>query len=403
MKKTMPLPSYVKSAIRKLNQAGYEAYVVGGAVRSWLLGMDTIHDYDVTTSALPAEIKEVFADSRIIDTGIRHGTVTLIDHKNTLEITTYRTESGYSDHRHPDSVAFTRSLEEDCARRDFTINALCYHPKEGILDFFGGRQDLQNFLIRAVNDPYLRFEEDALRILRALRFAAQLGFVIEDVTREALLAKVDGLNYISQERITSELIKTIGAPYFRGILEEYRSIFERLIPELGEYDDACHAVILQHISGSPSDPGIRMAVLLNELHDPARVDEILRRLKYSNADRYAILNLLECASLPLKTRIDMRKAISQLTVPPASYISFRCACDSSLDRNQLEELWAAICRDGDCCSLKQLDINGRDLKELGLKSNQISMSMNMCLNAVMADQVPNTKQELIAYLRSFMS
>ena len=398
MKKTMPLPAYIKSVIRKLNDAGYEAYVVGGAVRSWLLGTE-IHDYDITSNALPNEIKKVFEDHRTIDTGIRHGTVTVLDRNNPIEITTYRTETGYTDHRHPDAVSFTRSLEEDCARRDFTINALCYHPKEGIIDFFGGCQDLQNFLIRAVGEPAVRFDEDALRILRAIRFAAQLGFHIEDATRSALAEKAETLRFVSQERITAELTKTLAAPYAKGILEEYRGVFELLIPELQEYSDSQYSSMCAMISRCPGDVNLRTAVLLDGLHDVSRSDEILRRLKYSNSDRYAVTNYLETADLPLETRIDMRKALNRLSVPVPSFLSFRCAKDPSLDRSALEALYKVIRKDGDCYTLKQLEVTGKDLKEIGLKGSSISMSMNALLTAVMEDVIPNTREDLMRYLR----
>ena len=398
MKKTMPLPAYIKSAIRKLNDAGYEAYVVGGAVRSWLLGTE-IHDYDITSNALPAEIKKVFAENRTIDTGIRHGTVTVLDRNNPIEITTYRTETGYTDHRHPDTVTFTRSLAEDCARRDFTINALCYHPKEGIIDFYGGYQDLQNFLIRAVGDPAVRFDEDALRILRAIRFAAQLGFHIEEATRSALAEKAETLRFVSQERITAELTKTLAAPYAKSILEEYRSVFELLIPELQEYSDSQYSTMCAMISRCPGEVNLRTAVILYGLHDVSRSDEILRRLKYSNNDRYAVTNYLETADLPLETRIDMRKALNRLIVPVPSFLSFRCAKDPSLDRSALEALYKAIRKDGDCYTLKQLEVTGKDLKEVGLKGSSISMSMNALLSAVMEDVIPNTREDLMRYLR----
>ena len=398
MKKTMPLPPYVKSTIRTLNEAGYEAYVVGGAVRSWLLGTEA-HDHDVTTSATPEEIKQVFQDKKIIETGIKHGTVTVLDRKTPIEITTYRTETGYSDHRHPDEVAFTRSLQEDCARRDFTINALCYHPKEGIRDFFGGMQDLQNFLIRCVGDPRQRFEEDALRILRAVRFAAQLGFVIEENTRQALIDLTPSLRYVSQERITAELVKTVGAPYFKSILIEYRALFLQLIPEFQEYTDSQWAGIAMNISRCPSDAIVRMALLLDGLNDTARAEEILRRLKFSNSDRYAIINLLENRYLPLETRIDVRKALNRLQVTPSQYFDFRCARDTRLSRTELEEVYHRIKVDKDCYSFKQLEVTGRDFKAMNLKGPQISAAMTSCLNAVMEDQVPNTREALMEYLK----
>ncbi|MBQ9327320.1 MAG: CCA tRNA nucleotidyltransferase [Solobacterium sp.] len=398
MKKSMPLPPYIKNTIFALNEAGYEAYVVGGAVRSWLLGTE-IHDYDITSNALPQEIREVLHQYKVIDTGIKHGTVTVIEHKNPVEITTYRTESGYRDHRHPDVVTFTRSLEEDCARRDFTINALCYHPKEGIKDFFGGIQDLQNFLIRAVGNPEERFQEDALRILRAIRFSAQLGFQIEDSTKDALFAQMDTLSYVSQERITSELLKTARAPYFSGIFIDYIDLFRLLIPELQEYDDTCIQNIRASLSRSPSDADIRLAIVLSELHDPVRCDEILRRLKLSNQERYAIVNLLENGDLPLENRIDMRKAMNRLTVAVPMYLNFRSALDPTLDKEALNQLFQQIVKDKDCYSFKQLEVTGRDLQSLGLKGSAISMSMNTCLLAVMEEKLPNKKEDLMNYLK----
>ncbi len=402
MKKNMSLPAYVKSTIRALNDAGYESYVVGGAVRSWLLGTE-VHDYDITTSATPEEIKQVFAGHKTIDTGIRHGTVTILEKKMPIEITTYRTETHYTDHRHPDSVSFTRSLEEDCARRDFTINALCYHPKEGIRDFFGGVQDLQNFVIRAVGDPDQRFEEDALRILRAVRFAAQLGFVIEENTRRAVHDKMPTLEYVSQERITMELVKTVGAPYFKSILQEYHPLFLQLIPELKEYPESRWAGVFMNISRSPSDACVRMALLLDALNDSARSDEILRRLKYSNSDRYALVSLLENKNLPLATRVDLRKALNRIKVPASQYFDFRCARDTRLDRASLDALYKEILQNKDCYTFKQLEVTGRDLKSLDLKGPQISAAMNSCLLAVMEDRVPNEKEALLQYLKELHS
>lgn len=402
MKKTMPLPPYIRNTIRRLNESGYEAYVVGGAVRSWLLGAE-IHDYDIASSATPDEIKAVFSDHKIIDTGIRHGTVTLLEKKNPIEITTFRTETQYTDHRHPDQVRFVRTLEADCARRDFTINALAYHPREGILDFFGGVQDLQDFIIRAVGDPARRFEEDALRILRAIRFAAQLGFAVEENTRAALLEKQNTISFVSQERITSELIRTLSAPYFKGVLDEYRSVFELIIPELYEYSSSQWSGILMNVSRSPSDPPVRMALLLDGLNDSARAEEILRRLKYSNIDCYAVVNLLETRNMPVSDRIEMRKAMNRLTVPVSSFIDFRCARDTRLDKTELTELYRQIVRDNDCYTFKQLEVTGRDFKSLDLKGTQISAAMNACLLAVMEERVANRRDDLLAYLRELYS
>ncbi len=393
----MPLPAYVKNSIKMLNEAGYEAYVVGGAVRSWFLGMPT-SDYDVTTSATPDEVEEVFSSFRVLETGKKHGTVTVLYKRNPLEITTYRTESGYQDHRHPDEVSFTRSLEEDTARRDFTINALCYHPREGVRDFYGGVQDLQNEVIRTVGTPAERFAEDALRILRAVRFASMLGFTAEEETKKALLELTPTLSMVSQERITAELNKTVSAPYFKEVLLEYRPVFEQVIPELREYPDSLWPGLSLNISRSQSDLHIRMALLLDFLNDSERSDEILRRLKYSNDDRQKIFNLLKNRNLPMGNRIEVRKVLNKLTVPFPVYLDFRCARDTRLNRQAILGIYEEILRSHDCYTLKQLDVNGKDLQKLGLRGSAISVAMHTLLNAVMEDRVENTHDALIRYL-----
>jgi len=403
MKRTMPLPAYIKNAIRMLNEAGYEAYVVGGAVRSWLLGTE-IHDYDLTTSATPEEMKQVFNEFKIIETGIRHGTVTIIFLRKPVEITTYRTETGYSDHRHPDQVSFTRSLKEDTARRDFTINALCYHPKQGIIDYFGGVQDLQNFLIRTVGNPSDRFQEDALRICRAVRFASQLGFRVEEETEKSLLQLTPTISLVSQERITAELIKTVSAPYFKVVLKEFRPVFEQIIPELQEYQEPQWSGIYMNLSLCPSsDSSLRMAILLDPLNDSERSDEILRRLKFSNSDREAVLSFLKNRNIPLSDRIDIRKAMNRVSVPFLLYLDFRCARDSRLSKTELLRHYQAVIRDDDCYTLKQLDVSGKDLQNLGLKGSAISVGMHTLLNAVMENKVSNQRDALISYLRSLSS
>ena len=204
----MQFPSYVKTCMDLLTNSGYRCYIVGGAVRDSLLKRE-IFDYDLTTDALPDQMRFVFQHYKTIPTGIKHGTLTVVIENHPVEITTFRTDGTYQNHRHPSSITFTHSLKEDCARRDFTINALAYHPSTGICDFFGGQQDLKNQILRTVGNPNERFEEDALRILRALRFAAQLGFQIEPHTRQAIFAHAQDLFYISLERITEEFGKLI--------------------------------------------------------------------------------------------------------------------------------------------------------------------------------------------------
>lgn len=227
---TLFIPPYVQKALSLLCESGYEAYVVGGAVRDLLRG-EAAHDYDITTSATPDEMKEVFSAYRTIETGIAHGTLTVLSDGVPLEITTYRIDGDYTDMRHPDGVLFTRSLREDAARRDFTVNAMAYHPSEGIRDFFHGREDLSEKIIRAVGDPVRRFTEDALRILRAMRFAAQLDFTIEKETARAMRACKEGLLRISAERIREEWIKLLCGRGMRRVLTEFGDVLATVLPE----------------------------------------------------------------------------------------------------------------------------------------------------------------------------
>ena len=203
---TINIPQKAEQILRTLNEAGYEAYVVGGCVRDSIL--DRVPgDWDITTSALPEQVKELF--HRTVDTGIQHGTVTVMMGKEGFEVTTYRVDGEYHDGRHPDAVTFTRSLEEDLKRRDFTINAMAYHPGHGLVDLFGGMEDINRKIISCVGDPVERFTEDALRMLRAVRFSAQLGFTVEENTKAALARMSGNLEHVSAERIQTELVKLL--------------------------------------------------------------------------------------------------------------------------------------------------------------------------------------------------
>ena len=225
------LPESMKIVLNRLEQYGFEAFVVGGCVRDALLHRPC-SDWDVTTNALPEEISEVFSEYPQADVGKQHGTVVVVIAREPIEITTYRIEGAYQDHRHPSSVSFTSSLEEDLARRDFTINAMAYHPKTGIIDPFFGKRDLQKQQIRAVGQAEQRFQEDALRILRGLRFAAQLTFSIEEDTQTAMRNQQVLLDYLSKERICAEVSKLLCAPNCVSVLRENAEIFFQILPEL---------------------------------------------------------------------------------------------------------------------------------------------------------------------------
>ena len=227
------IPDYIQVLIDLLNQNYYSAYVVGGAIRNALLELP-IHDYDLTTDATPDEMLQVFSSHRVLKTGIQHGTITVLSKGHPVEITTFRSENVYEDHRHPSGVLFSDNIKEDCKRRDFTINALCYNNNEGLLDFFGGVNDLSNKIIRCIGNANERIDEDALRILRALRFAGRLSFTIEENTATAIHKQKDLLHYISEERIHSEWIGILETNALSSILIEYSDVIQVFIPELKE-------------------------------------------------------------------------------------------------------------------------------------------------------------------------
>lgn len=294
------VPAAAREALSRLTAAGFEAYLVGGCVRDALLGREP-GDWDITTAALPEQTEAVFAGERIIETGLKHGTVTVLLEGLPLEITTFRTETGYADHRHPDSVAFTHSLEEDLARRDFTINAMAQNQSGELADPFGGQSDLTNKIIRCVGDPYARFNEDALRILRALRFASQLDFEIDPATAAAALALKDTLALVSKERLAVELTKLLLGPGVRRIVTAYWPILAVPLPELApmaglDQRSPYHCWdVLEHSAvaaeNTPPDRISRWAALLHDAGKPAcfTLDETGRGHFYGHAKPGAAL------------------------------------------------------------------------------------------------------------------
>ena len=274
----MQLPEHAAHAIRRLERAGFEAWAVGGCVRDSLRGVPP-HDWDLCTSASPAQMQAVFADARVLTTGLKHGTLTVLTDGGPLEITTYRTEGGYSDGRHPDGVRFVTDIREDLARRDFTVGAMAWHPERGLCDPFGGQTDLKNGVLRAVGDADTRFQEDALRILRGLRFASKLGFAIEPETAAAMRRQVHRLDCIAAERIREELTGLLCGRYVQRTLMAYADLITSALPELAPmqgcqqqnphhlYDVWEHTV--RAVGQVPAEPVLRWAMLLHDSGKPA--------------------------------------------------------------------------------------------------------------------------------------
>ena len=389
------IPSYVSDLMKTLLNSRHECFVVGGAVRSALLCAE-VHDYDLTTDALPDEMKEIFSSYRTIETGIRHGTLTVLSEGKPVEITTYRKDSTYSDHRHPDQVEFTSRLQEDCARRDFTVNALCADIDGNLYDFFEGRKDLKQKLIRCIGSADERFDEDALRILRALRFAARLGFQIEKKTSDALRRKKDLLLYISAERIRDELTGFLNASGCAELFEEYDEVFEVIIPKLKQLNEEEKKQLFGQLKRSENDHILRLALIVLAAGSQ---EEIMKSLKMTNHEMKDVSNLLSLSERPLDTLSDIRRIKRDLKQDFKRYALFRYALDEKTDVGQMMNLNRMIIENGDCYSLKDLAVRGNDLKELGFCGKEISKRLNQLLEDVIDSKLANEKEVLLDSLR----
>ncbi|WP_368183198.1 CCA tRNA nucleotidyltransferase [Anaerotruncus rubiinfantis] len=383
------MPAYARQVLDQLAQAGYKAFAVGGCVRDSLLRQEPA-DWDVTTSALPAETIAAFAKTcKVIETGLRHGTVTVLMDGHPVEITTYRVDGAYSDGRHPDTVSFTRNLREDLARRDFTINAMAYSPSSGIADPFGGRQDLAAGLVRCVGEPDRRFREDALRILRALRFSAVLGFAIEPKTAKSLRENRDLLWKIARERIFAELCRLVCGQNAREVLWEY--------PEVVRAAAGIPLAPSEALAKLPADPRLRLAAVLEEL-SPKEADAVLSGFRSDRETRRLVRMLLTHRTADLRPeRPLLRRWLAR--IGPADLqklITFRRAYGEALlnVRRMLDEILA----DGDCFCLAGLAVDGSDLAAHGYSGREIGKSLDMLLDWVIDGKLPNEKEALLKSL-----
>lgn len=381
------LPSDTEYIIETLQKNGYEAYAVGGCVRDMLNG-DTPHDFDITTSAEPETVMSLF--EKTVPTGIKHGTVTVIINGVPNEVTTYRTDGEYRDHRRPDSVIFVKSLREDLARRDFTVNAMAYNQKDGLKDFFGGREDIENRILRAVGEPGRRFYEDALRILRLFRFSSVLGFDIEENTLKAALGYAPTLKSVSAERIYSELLKTlcgknpaalkpltdIGGLGFLGV---NTSPDYGILPLLNSADTKLFAFLY---SGG------------------AEVSPALDFLKVSNKTKKNAQDMLTLLNMPFpKTKPEIKEML-YLTSPPSAenYFDYRSAYgkDCAAARDMLTE----IIKNGEPYRISDLKIGGRDLKKCGISGRAIGETLEKLRRSVLKNPELNTRSELIKAVKN---
>ena len=381
-----------------LHRAGYAAYVVGGCVRDSLLGL-TPHDWDLCTSALPQQGMELFGEEKCIPTGLQHGTVTVKQGGGLYEITTFRTEGTYTDGRHPDEVHFVPDVREDLARRDFTINAMAYNAKEGLVDPFGGQADLQSGVLRAVGVPHQRFTEDALRILRLYRFAARFGFAIDPPTAQAAQELCAHLDCVSVERIEEELAKLLSAPAPAAYLDE--KILGVVLPELSPEALAAAKPVVDACPAGEQVLPVRLAALLLSLGEDG-TRRTLRRLRCSNAciEETAVLVREVVPGVPVSLNIYARRLLGKYnlcTVQRLAALGTALQPERSADFAALSELAERLDADGVCCRISQLAVNGRDLMAAGVPAGPgIRKVLEALLDGVIREEYPNERQALLA-------
>ena len=381
-----------------LHRAGYAAYVVGGCVRDSLLGL-TPHDWDLCTSALPQQGMELFGEEKCIPTGLQHGTVTVKQGGRLYEITTFRTEGTYTDGRHPDEVHFVPNVREDLARRDFTINAMAYNEKEGLVDPFGGQADLQSGILRAVGVPHQRFTEDALRILRLYRFAARFGFSIDLPTAQAAQELCAHLDCVSVERIEEELAKLLSAPAPAAYLDE--KILGVVLPELSPEALAAAKPVVDACPAGEQALPVRLAALLLSLGEDG-TRRTLRRLRCSNAciEETAVLVREVVSGVPVSLNIYARRLLGKYnlcTVQRLAALGTALQPEHAADFAALSELAEQLDADGVCCRVSQLAVNGRDLMAAGVPAGPgIRKVLEALLDGVIREEYSNERQALLA-------
>ena len=394
------LPSQVEYIIEKLSEHGYEAYAVGGCVRDTMLHREP-GDWDITTSAFPDQVKQIFR--RTIDTGIAHGTVTVMLGGCGYEVTTYRIDGEYEDGRHPKSVKFTLKLEEDLKRRDFTINAMAYHPKHGLVDLFDGVGDLKYGMIRCVGEAKDRFMEDALRMMRAIRFAAQLGFEIEDQTQEAIRTLAPNLCKVSKERIQSELTKLLLSPNPQTAEKLFSlGLIRQVLPELADgFDGMEGRRMIERLCETEADSILRYTVFLSILgasqeNRRVRTEKLLREFKFDNHTIEYVSRLSEHQYDKLSMdKTTLRRQIVKMGEDIFPYLLRLQKAEEA------EQLYKGIKKAGDCLSVRELAVNGKDLVDMGIKpGKELGNILNKLLYLVLEKPEYNTKEKLLSELKN---
>lgn len=435
----------VNSILNTLEEHGYQAYCVGGCVRDALLGLQP-KDFDICTSALPQQIINCFPNEKVLKTGIKHGTVTLLLQGEPFELTTFRIDGDYTDNRHPDQVEFVSSIAEDLRRRDFTVNAMAYSPKRGLVDLFGGQQDLKDKRIRGVGNTAKRFEEDGLRILRALRFAARYNFTLEEKTSKAVIEKKHLLNRIAKERIYKELAAIITAPFVKPILLTYADVFAICIPPLEPmfgfnqhnphhcYDVWTHTV--HALVNAPQDIVIRLALLFHDIGKPqcftldkqgighfyghavqsAKIArEVLTALRVDNRTKEQVVILVENHDRMIEpTPKAVRRMLVNMGEQSLRNLFIVKECDTMglakairaprlAEIAQLKEVLKTVLETENCFALKDLSLNGKDIMALGIsEGEQVGSILHTLFTMVVNEEIENEKECLLAKAKTLI-
>lgn len=391
------IDSKAEKIIYTLNSKGYEAYIVGGCVRDMILGRIP-GDWDITTSAKPEETKACF--SHTYDTGIKHGTITVVMGQDKYEITTYRIEGEYTDCRHPDEVEFTRDIHEDLLRRDFTMNAIAYHPVEGFLDPFGGLEDIKSGIIRGVGCPEERFREDALRMLRAVRFAAQLGFLIEDNTWKALKDNASLINKISAERIREELYKLIMSDRPEKInFLAYSGLMDNIFLPLAEVLRSDGNKIAEELSAAEKVSALRWAVFLKRI-GRNDAEKLMKALKFDTKTLKTVVIMIdENENKPCVDKYLAKKTASRIGIDNYQLLLKLYKAEKRNNSENADEIFREIISNSECIIIKDLKINGSKLKKLGISDGRkIGAILNELLDFAHKNPQNNSEKCLEKYV-----
>jgi len=401
------LPQSALKVIQMIEACDHEAFVVGGFVRDSILGLHP-KDCDIATSALPETVLDIFKDYPCYKTGIKHGTVTVLMDKQMIEITTYRVESQYKDYRHPSEVSFVLALKDDLARRDFTINALAYNQKTGLIDHFNGLNDLEDHLIRCINDAHLRFSEDPLRIMRALRFSSTYQFEIEEHTEQAINELFPLLDHIAQERITDEFLKLVVGPDRDRVLKRYINIWRRLFPEVFNNDQSTINKLDSKMFHKAENLNVNLSLFLitKPILSDKELISLLKRMRLSNDQIRSIELIIRYSKHKIKDNRDLKAIMresGQSLIKDIINIQFALSMINKHEYQTLLNDVQTIIKFNECYRLDQLAISGKDIiDKFKIPENTIKTYLIKTLDEVINERLDNEFHAQIAYLQSII-